>query len=513
VNAIDHAERRGFRLGWPVVLVGLVHVALHLLTNGRYGMFRDEFYYLACADHLDWGYVDQPPLSIVALWAWRGLFGDSVEAIRVLPALIGGLIVVGGAWLAAELGGGPRARLFAALFVAVSPTLMALTGFYSMNAFDHAFWLAILAVFARLLAGGDRRLWLLLGLCVGLGLQNKISVLFLCVGLAAALPFTPLRRHLAGWQPWAAAGLAALLFAPHLVWQATHGWPTREFVENATGGKIAAFSPLELLKEQILLVGPLNLPVWIAGLLLLLAWRRLAPWRGLALAFLATLVFLMLQRSKPYYLTPAFYGLLAAGAVGLEALLRRRHAAWTVACVTIVAAAGLVIAPMTIPLLPVESFIAYQERLGIRPANAETSDEGALPQHFADRFGWRELTETVAAAWAGLDPAERDSCTIVGGNYGEAGALRYYGREFGLPPAVCQHNSFFLWGPGDPEPEVFLVITRDRERLEQIFTEVVEVARHHARYAMPYESDLPIYRCRGLLRPLQEVWEAGKLYV
>ena len=226
------------------LLAGFV-VAVQLVTGPAYGLFRDELYYLACADHLAWGYVDQPPLSIAVLAAVRALLGDSLPALRLVPALLDGVLVLLAADLARTFGGGRFAQALAGLAVAVTPVFLAMCGFYSMNAFDLVFWSLAVLIVARIIAADDRRGWLPLGIVLGLGLENKISVLFLGAGLAVALVVTPLRRHLRRREPWLALAVALLLFVPHVVWQAQHGWPTREFIANATRYKNTALSPLD----------------------------------------------------------------------------------------------------------------------------------------------------------------------------------------------------------------------------------------------------------------------------
>jgi 4-amino-4-deoxy-L-arabinose transferase-like glycosyltransferase len=198
---------------------------LHLISNTRYGMFRDEFYYLACANHLAWGYVDHPPFSIAALAAWRALVGDGVWALRIVPAILHALTTLGAGELARRLGGNRTAQGLAALLTALAPTLLGIMGFTSMNAWEVAFWMAAVLIVAALLAGGDRRLWLLLGLVAGLGVLNKYSLGLALVGLALGILLSPLRRDLRTRWPWLGAAMASVLFLPHVLWQILNGWP------------------------------------------------------------------------------------------------------------------------------------------------------------------------------------------------------------------------------------------------------------------------------------------------
>lgn len=505
---------RGRRLwGLPLsvwLLAGML-VLVELMFGPRYGLFRDEFYYLSCADHLDWGYVDHPPLSIAVLKLVRALFGDSILAVRLTPALLGGVLVVLGGRLAQALGGGRFAQTLGALVVAVTPQYLVLAGYYSMNSFDLVFWALAALIVADLTPDEDSgRRFLILGIVLGLGLLNKVSVLFFGAGLAVALVVTPLRRHLRRPGPWLAAAVAGLVFLPHLVWQVQHGWPTREFIENATRHKNVALSPVQFLASQIPEISLLNAPLWVGGLLWLLFARRGRPFRALGIVYVVAFAIMAVQRSKPYYLGPAYPPLLAAGAILLEGL----PWLWIRPLVVALLLAGAAVrAPFVLPVLPVETFVAYAKALGAVPRPSEHQTLGPLPQYYADRFGWEELTAAVARAYRSLPAEEQRRVAIVTSNYGEAGALNYYGRRYGLPPAVSQHNSFYLWGPGTDTVEVAIIVGMDPEDLRDAWTSVEEAGRFRSPYAMPYEQRHPILVCRGLKLPLEDAWRRGKHFV
>jgi hypothetical protein len=314
--------------------------------------------------------------------------------------------------------------------------------------------------------------------------------------------------------PVLAMSIAVLLFAPHVVWQLVNDWPTREFIENAQRYKMTAMNPLAFLGGVAMEVSPLLVPVYLAGLAALLFHPTLRRFRPLAYAFLLALAIFMLNRSKPYYTVAAFPPLIAAGAVWIEGTTRRPRLRWLAPVMATYALASLAItAPFAIPLLPVERFLDYQRGIGIRPSSGENRDSAELPQFFADRFGWKELAMQVAGVFNALPPDERAACLIVGQNYGEAGAINYFGRHLGLPRAVSQHNSYYLWGYGTVEPKVYVIVGQDRDDLEATFDEVHEVARTGARYAMPDETDLPIWVCRGIRMPLEEAWRRGRMFI
>jgi hypothetical protein len=295
-----------------------------------------------------------------------------------------------------------------------------------------------------------------------------------------------------------------------VLWQVHNGSPTREFIENATRFKNVALGPLQFFVGQIPEIGPLNAPLWLAGLAWLLFSRRGRAHRALGIVYLVAFAILAAQHSKPYYLGPSYPPLLAAGAVVVEGL----RWTWLRALVaSLLLLAGAAVAPFAIPVLPVERFIAYQAVLGVKPTPSERSALGPLPQFFADRFGWQELALAVSAVYRSLPPEEQARAVIVTSNYGEAGALRYLGRRLGLPPAVSQHNSFYFWGPGRDEVDVAIVVGMNPDDLRNAWTSVQAAGSWSSPYAMPYEQRWPILVCRGLRLPLQEAWRRGRHFI
>jgi hypothetical protein len=503
-------EQRLTASGWPVVLgMAGAKLLLHLLLANRYGYFRDELYFLDCGRHLDWGYVDHAPMvGLVARVAL--MLGGSLFVLRAIAAVAGAAKVVLAGALAWRLGGGAFAQGLAALAVVVAPIYLGMDSLMTMNGFEPLFWMGAVYVLIRIVQTGDRRLWLAFGGLAGLGLMNKHSTAFFLVALAAGLLLTRERRMLATPWPWLGAAVALAVFAPNLVWQGRHGFPTLEDLRNVQrSGKNVVLGPAAFVGQQVLIMHPVLFPLWATGL----AWlfhARGGRWRFLGWSMVVFFVLMFVMKAKNYYLAPIYPLLFAAGAVAVEGALAR----WALtagrrwpraALVSVVLAAGAVTAPLALPLLSPEGYVAYERRLGITPPRTEVAHRGPLPQNFGDQFGWEELVREVAAIYQALPEAERGRAGIFANNYGEAGAINHFGPRYGLPRAVSGHQTYFLWGPGGFEGDVAIVLQGDREDLERVCGSVEEAGVHFHPWGMA-EENRPIYVCRGLEPPLSALW-------
>ncbi len=505
-------------VAWPVFLALVaVKLALHLLSSGllTYGYMTDELYYLDCADHLAWGYVDHPPLSIAVLWLVHATLGDSLLALRLLPTLAGCATVVLVGLMARELGGGRVAQGLAALAALVSPVYLALGAFYSMNAFEPALWALTLFLLLRLHNGASPRLWLLIGVVMGLGLLNKLSMSWLGLGLAVGLVLTPKRRWLVTPWPWCAASIALALCAPHIVWQVQHDWPTLEFMRNAGQYKLPSKSPLTFLGEQVLIMHPLVVPFWLAGLLYYFVAEDGRRFRLLGWVWI-TVFFMLIAKgaTRSNYLAPAYSVLLAAGGVAVERFARRRSWRWLPSAVAATfALGGVALLPFAVDLLPPERFVAYQRGIGLSAPTDQVDAIGKMPLHFALKFHAAAIVRAVSEAYATLSPEDRMRAGVLTASFGEAGAIDFFGRRLGLPHAVSPHNNYWIWGPGTYSGEVMLAVGYAEPELRALFESVEPASRISCEYCMPELTAKPVYLCRGPRRPLAEVWLSLKDYV
>ncbi len=492
-----------------LALLAGVKLLIHLLVINKYGYFRDELYFLDCARHLDWGYVDHAPL--IGLYAKISLLmGGSLPALRLLPAIAGAMMVVLTMLIARQLGGGRFAQGLAGLCIIAAPIYLSMDSILTMNAFEPLFWMGCVYFLIRIVRTGNSRLWIWFGLLAGLGLQNKHSTLLFGFAVVIALLLSSQRRELLTPWIWMAGAIALLIFLPNLIWQFQHNFPTLEDLENVRRtGKNIALAPLEFAWQQIFLMHPLLFPVWLAGLVSLLAGKgrrmRLFGW-----TYVVLLVTMIVLRAKNYYLAPIYPMLFAAGSVAIEDWLARRafsrEKLWPkVAISTLVGIIAVITIPAALPLLPPEKLIAYQRFLGIDPPRTEVHHSGPLPQIFGDQFGWEELVKEIAAIYWSLPPEEREHTGIFASNYGEAGAINLFGPAYGLPQAICAHQTHYFWGPRGFDGDTLIWLQWKREWLEELCQSVEQAGEHFHPWGMA-EENRPIYVCRGLNSPLQEIW-------
>lgn len=493
------------------VALGVMAVQLPAVLSGGFGMFRDEFYYVACSDQLAWGFVDHPPLSIFILRLLRLAFGDSLIALRLVPALAVAALAWLGGRLAKEMGGSCFALFLAALACGVAPVYLAVGSFYSMNIFEPLCWMGCAWLLLRMIETGRPWLWVPFGILAGVALLNKHSMLFFGAALMVGLLLTRERRLLAGKWPWIGGAIALWFLLPNLAWLFQHDWATLEFMRNAQQWKNLPMSPLEFLKAQILLQHPLTLPLWLAGLAALFFHPRLKKFRCFGIAFIFLFILFVAQRGKPYYLSPFYPVLLAAGAVFVDRFSSSRPgrvARGAYAALLLIG--GLALLPIWVPLLPVETQIRYTRAIGMEPPQIERGRKTELHQVYADRFGWQEMVAVVARAYGSLSPGEQAECAIFTRNYGQAGAVDFYGRKYGLPPAISGHNNYWLWGTRGRSGRVLIIIGGRPEDHLQAYEEVTRFAVHTHPYAMPSETDLPIWICRRPKITLDQIWPRVK---
>ncbi len=505
-----------------ITCIALAKLAVNVAFHGRYGYFRDELYYIACSDHLDWGYVDHPPLSIFLLALTRRLLGDSLYAIRLPAALAGAASVVLTGLMARKLGGGRFAQLVAAAAAALSPVVLGNGArYFSMNAFDLLLWACGAYVLLSIILDGKERLWVLYGLVTGLGVMNKYSMLFFGLGTVGGVLLTARRRDFLRPWIWLGGLIAAVIVLPHAVWEFRHGFPSAEFIHNASTRKNAPMSVGGFLVSQAMMTGFGQTLLWSLGLGSFFH-RSAKSLRAFGWMYPIVAAVMIAGNSKAYYLTPIYFPYLAAGAIVVETVARRPRLAWSKHGVTAALVLfGLVSVPFAVPVLPVDDFVHYQKALGQTPKAEERQSLADLPQYYADMFGWEEMVAQVAAVYRTLSPDDQRHCVIFARNYGEAAAIDFFGKRYGLPRAICPHNNYWYWGPGDermPGAIVLGQIASLEENLADLggpgrFGKADIAATTECEHCMPFENHRMIFLCSGPRFTFREIWPNEKDFI
>jgi hypothetical protein len=419
-----------------------------------------------------------------------------------------------------ELGGKKYALALASAAALATTGNFAIFHTYSMNFLDIILWQICILLVIRIIKTENPKYWLAFGLTAGIGLQNKISVLFLCFGIAVGIILTKQRKQLISPYLWIGFVLALLLFLPYIIWNLSHGWPTLEFMRNARTIKMADVTPLGFLHGQILFNNPATIIVWLAGLWYFFFHKDGRKFRIFGWMYIAIYILFTLQEAKDYYLAPAYPVLFAGGAILYEMMPRKKILTGIkVFSIVILIIFTFITVPLTLPLLSPEKTAEYTSAFGLNETSGEKHEMGKLPQHYADMFGWEEMTAVFAQAYNSLAPEEQALCTIYVDNYGEAGAINFFGRKYDLPKAFCTHNSCWFWGPGDKEFDVVLTIGKSRDLdvskkdLEQYFDHVEYAGTIRYQYCMPYENNLPVFICKGFRGSVEEIWKAKKHFI
>jgi 4-amino-4-deoxy-L-arabinose transferase-like glycosyltransferase len=469
-----------------------------------YGYHRDELYFLAAGERLDWAYTDQGPLTPLIARAMNELAPDSLTVLRLPSALAAGVTVLLTSLLARELGGGRRAQWIAAACGAVAVIVLFTGHLLSTSTFDLLVWTALTWLAVRAIRTREDRLWLIAGIVLGIGLLNKPLPAFLALGMLVGVAIAGPRRLLRNPYVWSGAAIALVLSSPWVIWQADHGWPQIDVSrEIAAGGSTSSEAWWAIVPFQALLVGPLLAPIWVAGLVRLFREPALHDVRFMAWAWVVLAVVFMASGGKPYYLAGLLPTLIGAGAIEVDRWLDRgRAAVRRVALVAALAISGVTGAIIALPVLPADS---------ADPVIAVNEDVG-------ETIGWPEFAATVADVYRELPDGER--AVILAGNYGEAGAIDRYGPALGLPRAYSGHNAYGDWGPPpDGSGPVIAVGLDFRESpvapahadagVDAQLRDCTVVARIDNDAAVDnQERGTRVFVCAGPRRPWSQVWPA-----
>lgn len=461
-----------------VLFFAVAKVAFTAPFLGRYGWHGDELYFLAASRHLAFGFVDFPPLVPLVAAIVQAIAPGSLIALRLPAVAAGAVTIVLTALIARELGASSRAQSWAALGILLSPVFIGSNALFHTASFDQLAWAVALLIFVRLLRTGRQRLWIALGLAVGIGLETKHTMVALPIAIFLGLVVSSRRTMLLSPWPWLGGAVALLVFLPNLAWQATHDWISVEYVLSHRGHTDGPFA--YWWQQVLVFFNPIFVIPAVIGMVGL---HRDERFRPAVYTVVAVLLIFFVMGGKSYYAAPVYPVLYAAAAVWLDRALasRLRRVAFMAPAVGV----ALFLALAVLPVPPAPSGL------------------------FVDEVGWPELAAQTAHAYEGVPADQRAGTMVMAHYYQEAAAIDFYGPALGLPHAVSPHLSYWYWAPARMDPSTVVMIDFTKEEADRLFADCSQVGTvtnqgevHGAAYGAP------ILICSSPRQPLWQLWRS-----
>ncbi len=498
-----------------LILIGLLFLfslILRVSFNSAYGFHRDEFLYLDMANHLDWGYWSNPPSIGFFSWLTQTLIGDSVTAFRFFPNLLGAFTVAMSAWMARDLGGNLFAQFLAGFSIIVATAFPRVFLMYNPVPFDVFYWTLFGFLIVRYIRTESYNYLYLFGLAIGLGFLNKYSVIFYVLAVLGGLLLTKHRKLFFDKHFYGAIALAIAVCLPNVLWQWQHDFVVFQHMEELAATQLVNVNPIHFLTDQILF----NISVvhvWIAGLIFLIVNKELRDYRILAFIFLIVLTCLFILRGKSYYTLGIFPMLISAGAVGIEKLGKTslQKSIFRSGTILLSTSIFLFVLPFSIPYLSLEKMIhhcqkASQQTIYHGLLRWEDGEVHHLPQDFADMLGWEELGEIVGKTYQSIP--QKENCAIYCENFGQAGAISYYGKKYDLPTVLSFADSYRIWSPKNiPSQSNIFIYVNDEigDDVIEFFGKVEKVGAIQNPHAREYETS--VWLCQKPKSSLAEFWK------
>lgn len=493
---------------WFMILIPLLSVMIHLLFYKNLGFHRDELLYLSLGDHLDFGYFSVPPLIGWLAFALTKLFGYTLFAARILPALVGGVMVYMVALIVIELKGSLFAQMVSQLGLICSILFLRTFSMLQPVFLDLFFWTVALYLIVRYINHQRPVQLYYFGMALGFGLLNKYNILFLIMALLLVLPFTKLKTLFSKKEFYWSILIALIIVLPNLLWQITHHLPVLSHMEMLRTSQLGKMSASTFLVEQLLMVYPATI-LTLPGLLFLLISKRMRDYRWVAVSLLVVILLYLLLHGKSYYSAGIFPLLIAGGAVFYENVLKLKI--WRGVVVILLLILTWSVLPMGLVTKSPEKMVAYFDKVAKMTGNDavrryENNKYHPLPQDYADMLGWDELTEITHRAWQQVK--EKDRCLIYAENYGQAGAIGILGKRYDLPAAISFSDSFRYWIPRSLEKEIttFIYINdQPGDDIKSLFGEIIEIGR--ITNPLAREVGTGVFLCRNPRQSFNKFWE------
>ena len=488
----------------PIVLsLSLVKLVIQCLGNRNYGFHRDELLHLAVSEHLDWGFMEFPPLIgfIGKLSYW--LFDYALFGVRLFPTLAGVAILILCCLLAKELGGKQRAVWLAGICVLAFLPFYRNHTLFQPVAFDQLFWTLGFYLLIRFINSGHQTFLVSLGIVLGAGVMNKYTMLVWAFGIFVGLFFYKNGNVFTSRWLYVSALIALLIVLPNIIWQVQHDFPFLQHLQALRNHQLDKIDPLAFGLEQ--LNYPFTLIISLLGVAALLTDPRLQPYKAAGIASIVIFATLWVLNAKAYYVFALYPVLFASGAVKIEVLFSPKPV-WIYAIAFVTVAPAIYFIPEATPVLPIGQYVAYKDL-------EEKNGRVELTGDYADMFGWEEQVRLVDSVYRSLSLEEQKNCVLWAENYGEAGALKILGKPYNLPNPISRHGTFWTWGYGHENAAVWISLGNEKPAVEHVFKEVelVKIITHQ--YAIGEENGIPLYVCRNPGVDIPTWWQAYEEHI
>lgn len=474
-----------------------------MVGNRNYGFHRDELLHLSASEHLDWGFMEFPPLIGAIGKASYFLFDYSLFGVRLFPTLAGVAILVLCCLMVIQLGGKQKATLLAGICILAFLPFYRNHTLFQPVAFDQLFWTLGFYYVIKFINSENKRYLILLGITLGLGLMNKYTILVWASGVFVGSFFYKKDNLFKNKWLYISVLISALIFLPNIVWQIQNNFPVFKHLQALRESQLREINSLDFGLEQLKF--PFTLMVSLLGLFGLFADKNLKKYRVVGVAVLIIFFTLWLLNSKAYYVFGIYPVLFAGGAVKIEALFFKKPG-WVYAITLVILAPSVYFIPEATPILPIEKYVKYK---GLVERNGRVE----LTADYADMFGWEEQVKLVDSVYQSLSVKEKNNCVLWAENYGEAGALKVLGRAYNLPNPICRHGSFWTWGYEDNNADVWISLGNEKSSVEEVFEEfeLVKIVTH--KFAAAEENEIPIFVCRKPKIDIEKWWNEYKEHI
>ena len=480
-----------------IVILSLVKLLIQWFGNRNYGFHRDELLHLSVSEHLDWGYMEFPPLigGIGKLSYW--FFDYSLLGVRIFPTLAGIGILILCCLIAKEFGGKSKAILLSGICVLAFLPFYRNHTLFQPVAFDQLFWTLGFYFIIKFINAQDKKNLILLGITLGLGLMNKYTILVWAFGLFMGFFFYEKGSIYKNKWLYFSALISLIIFLPNIIWQMQHDFPLLKHLQALNENQLNHINPMAFGLAQLSF--PFTLIVSLLGVIALLKWEKLKRYKAIGIAALIIFCTMWLLNSKAYYVFAIYPVLFASGSVKIESLLKKRPSLiYVVAMIILIPSIYFI--PKLTPILPIEKYVEYAN---LKEENGRVE----LTGDYADMFGWEEQVKLVDSVYQSLTVKEKENCILWAENYGEAGALKILGKKYNLPNPISRHGSFWQWGFGEKNARVWISLGNEKPSVEYVFEDVklVKIIRH--KYAIGEENEIPLYICRKPKIDIEKWWK------